>query len=77
MYDAFYAERGLREEDLQRSIRDTVPLSVTQREQIASLRAWAQMRAVLATAREDREEASADAQKRPERQGGRLVDFEL
>ena len=76
MYDAFYADRGLCAADLQRSISDTVPLSVTQREQLTALRHWAEHRAVLATAREDREEPAA-AGTAPTRQGGRLVDFNL
>lgn len=79
LYDAFYADRGLSRTDLLRSIRDTVPLSVTQREQLTSLRAWAEKRAVLATAREDREALNADSgsAQHPGRQGGRLVDIDL
>lgn len=77
LYDAFYADRGLNEQDLKRSIADTVPLSVTQREQLAALRGWAEHRAVLATAREDREETPAESGAAPARQGGRLVDFDL
>lgn len=79
LYEAFYADRGLTREDLLRGIRDTVPLSVTQREQLTSLRNWAEKRAVLATAREDREElpVSSGSGNTPGRQGGRLVDFDL
>lgn len=78
LYEAFYADRGLTKEDLLRSISDTVPLSVTQKEHIASLRNWAQTRAVLATAREDREVASVEAvASQSGIQGGRIVDFEL
>ena len=80
LYEAFYGDRGLTREDLVRGIRDTVPLSVTQREQLTNLRSWAEKRAVLATAREDREEptpGSAASEYNPGRQGGRLVDFEL
>lgn len=80
LYDAFYADRGLTREDLIRSIRDTVPLSVTQREQLTTLRTWAEKRAVLATAREDREAnvlEDTDFGYRPGKQGGRLVDFDL
>ncbi len=75
MYDAFYADRGMTAGDLERSIGETVPLSVTQREQLAALRGWAEHRAVLATAREDRE-IPANTEVAP-RQGGRLVDFDL
>lgn len=78
LYDAFYADRGLTQLDLERSIQNTVPLAVTQREQIAGLRAWAEKRAVLATAREDREASPADSDPAyPTRQGGRLVDIDL
>ncbi len=79
LYDAFYADRGLTQNDLLHSIRDTVPLAVTQREQLTSLRAWAENRAVLATAREDREDLKSDADNAPHpgRQGGRLVDIDL
>ena len=72
LYEAFFQDRGLRYEDLQKSIRETVPLSVLQKEQIKSLKEWAASRAVLATAREDREEKSPGGSS----QGGRIVDFE-
>lgn len=79
LYDAFYADRGVCREDLIRSIQDTVPLSVTQQEQLMALRAWAEKRAVLATAREDREDDANlnNSTDRASRQGGRLVDFDL
>ncbi len=80
LYEAFFADRGLRREDIVKCIRETVALSVTQKEQILKLREWAQNRAVLATAREDREDSSmeASAGERPlSVQGGRIVDFEM
>lgn len=82
MYEAFYAERGLQKSDIVKAIRETVPLSSTQREQILQLRAWAKERAVLATAIEDREtEAASDAGDDSgnfvNAQGGRIVDFDL
>ncbi len=82
MYEAFYADRGLKKEDLVKSIKETVPLSSTQREQILELRAWAQNRAVLATAVEDREQdadngGSDDDSGFARAQGGRIVDFDL
>ena len=82
MYEAFYAERGLQKSDVVKAIRETVPLSSTQREQILHLRAWAKERAVLATAIEDREtEAASDAGDDSgnfvNAQGGRIVDFDL
>ncbi len=78
LYEAFFADRGLRREDLLKSLRETVPLSVTQRESILQLRQWAAERAVLATAKEDREVAAADDRSEPRpSQGGRIVDFEM
>lgn len=77
MYEAFYNGRGLEKEDLVKCIRETVPLSATQKEQILSLREWASERAVLATAPEDREELANNENNSDfrERQGGRIVDF--
>ena len=82
MYEAFYADRGLTKEDVLKCISETVPLSNTQREQILALREWAKERAVLATAPQDREEASGTFDRDDDdgfthRQGGRLVDFDL
>ena len=78
LYEAFYQDRGLREEDIVRSIKETVPLSMTQREQIVSLREWAKERAVLATAQEDRESPSSYAGADDiGAQGGRIVNFDL
>ncbi len=74
LYEAFFNDRGLESEDLKKSIRDTVPLSVLQKEQIKSLKEWAGNRAVLATAREDREEAAPGSDRMT--QGGRIVDFD-
>lgn len=80
MYEAFYADRGLRKEDVLKAIKETVPLSSTQREQILSLREWAKERAVLATAVGDRESAAPDDSDDGDfvnHQGGRIVDFDL
>jgi len=77
LYEAFFAGRGLLEQDLFYVIETTVPLSVTQKEQILALREWANVRAVAATAKEDRsvrdERASADDA--PQYPGGRTIDF--
>ena len=54
-FDAFHERRALTGDDLLREIAKTVPLSVTQAEQIAALRAWADVRAVAASTPEDRE----------------------
>lgn len=81
MYEAFYANRGLRKEDIIKAIKETVPLSSTQREQILELRAWAKERAVLATAIEDREKENPSDNDADgnfvNAQGGRIVDFDL
>jgi len=53
-FDAFNERRALTAEDLLHEIGNTVPLSVTQSEQIGALRAWADVRAVAASAPEDR-----------------------
>ena len=72
LFDAFADRRSLSEDDLFRALRNMVPLSVTQAEQIASVREWAANRAVAATATEDRSgyevtgEATAAAPSKPE-----------
>ncbi len=77
LYEAFFAGRGLCREDLVKSIQETVPLSVTQKEQILNLRQWAATRAVLATAKEDREVLADAGSGAVPAQGGRIVDFDL
>lgn len=91
LFEAFYRNRGLREEDIVKTIEETVPLAKTQSEQVAAIREWAKERAVLATAQSDREflnEAAVKeesvvvqpsvSEKRPESvQGGRIVNFDL
>lgn len=54
LFDAFAERRQLNEGDLTHALQNMVPLSVTQAEQIATVRAWAAKRAVAATAAEDR-----------------------
>lgn len=76
LYDAFFMDRGLRKEDIIKAIKETVPISVTQSEQINSLRGWAAQRAVLATAKEDRENLD-DNTNTGKPQGGRIVDFKF
>ncbi len=56
LFEAFSGDRALKVTDLERVIKNTVPLSVTQREQIIKIREWANVRAVAATAKEDRSE---------------------
>lgn len=53
LFDAFAERRPLRKDDLIRALVNMVPLSVTQAERITAIRAWADTRAVAATAAED------------------------
>lgn len=53
LFDAFGERRPVQFEDLERAVRNTVPLSITQAEKIKSIRGWASTRAVAATATED------------------------
>ena len=89
LYDAFAERRPLEHSDLVRAIETMVPLSVTQAEQIRALRAWADVRAVAATAAEDRDDyehpgpaaegpapgEAAPAEGATRTRGGRTVDF--
>ena len=89
LFDAFADRRALTNDDLVRSVRNMVPLSITQGEEIAAVRAWAATRAVAATAADDRSgyEAASIAPTPPTNEGtppppaeplargGRLVDF--
>lgn len=54
LFDAYAERRALQPEDLFRALTTMVPLSVTQSEQITAIREWADVRAVAATAPEDR-----------------------
>ena len=53
-FDAFDGRRHLTVDDLRHAIATTVPLSVTQAEDIAALRSWASLRAVSASTVADR-----------------------
>ena len=81
LYEAFFEKRALEFKDLEKTIKNTVPLSTTQREQILSLRAWANVRAVAATKKEDMTSysnnvANDDDQKDVSKtRGGRSLDF--
>jgi SpoVK/Ycf46/Vps4 family AAA+-type ATPase len=83
LFEAFSEDRSIRLEDFEKSIRTTVPLAVTQAEQIQRIREWANVRAVAATAQEDRMEYKNEAEQvgSPEpsdvhfTRGGRAVDF--
>ncbi len=56
LYEAFFNKRPLELDDLVNTVKNVVPLSVTQKEQILSLRAWANVRAVTATKKDDMEQ---------------------
>lgn len=87
LFEAFSEDRALEKNDLFKVIKNTVPLSITQSEQIMQIRNWANIRAVAATAREDRneyakEDVGAKAKEVTEQEenirknrGGRSIDF--
>ncbi len=81
LYEAFFEKRALELKDLEKTIKNTVPLSTTQREQILSLRAWANVRAVAATKKEDMTHYNNNIDKDDEQKdvsktrGGRSLDF--
>jgi ATP-dependent 26S proteasome regulatory subunit len=78
-FDAFAERRSVTLADVLRTIRNTVPLSVTQAEQITRIREWAASRAVAATAQSARgdyeSEAPADASDISSWRGGRTIEF--
>ena len=51
--DAFFENRALKINDFEKAIANTVPLSQTQKEQILAIRAWANIRAVCASSKEN------------------------
>lgn len=90
LFEAFSEDRTLNEEDLFRVIKNTVPLSTTQSEQIISIREWANVRAVAATSHDERynyvpEETQEQVEKKKKAKkntetvkrarGGRTIDF--
>lgn len=83
LFDAFSEKRSITPADLEKSVQNMVPLSVTQAEAIETIREWANVRAVAATAAEDmaeikptkkEHEAKTPPAAAPVR-GGRTVDF--
>jgi len=81
LFEAFSEDRSITADDFEKAIRNTVPLSVTQAEQIRAIREWANVRAVAATRQEDRAEYVADGEDKEKQvdvrktRGGRTVDF--
>ncbi|MGZ0879017.1 AAA family ATPase [Priestia megaterium] len=56
LFEAYAEERSISLQDFEKAILNTVPLSVTQAEQIRDIRNWANVRAVTATPQDDLEE---------------------
>ncbi len=88
LFEAFSESRSIKFDDLEKAIKGTVPLSVTQAEQIRFLRDWANLRAVAATSNEDRADYESSTSEFTEDEekygidedigstrGGRAVDF--
>lgn len=75
--DAFFENRPLKFEDLEKNISMTVPLSMTQREQILSLRAWANVRAVSAAKTSNLKQYTKEINEDniSASRGGRTLDF--
>ncbi|MBU5468598.1 AAA family ATPase [Virgibacillus sp. MSJ-26] len=82
LFEAYSNDRSLLSEDIEKAIKQTVPLSVTQAERIRALRDWANVRAVTATLQDDREDYENDPKQEPDEmmdirrsRGGRTLDF--
>jgi SpoVK/Ycf46/Vps4 family AAA+-type ATPase len=80
LFEAFSEDRSVTFEDFEKACKQTVPLSVTQAEQIQQIREWANVRAVTATPREDLQEYVASDQNSHNEdirrsRGGRTIDF--
>ncbi len=79
LFEAFSEDRSITLSDLQKSIANTVPLSITQAEQIRSIREWANVRAVAATAPEEQKKYAKETGQINDdirtTRGGRTVDF--
>ena len=75
--DAFFENRALKFEDLAKNIANTVPLSMTQREQILALRSWANIRAVSATKTSNLKQYKKETNEENVSlsRGGRTLDF--
>ncbi|MGM8214591.1 AAA family ATPase [Bacillaceae bacterium W0354] len=85
LFEAFSEQRSITVNDILKAIEQTVPLSVTQSEQIRAIRDWANVRAVAATLQDDRADYSHDVSDEPKKEpsnndinrsrGGRTLDF--
>ena len=90
LFEAFAENRTLKTDDLFKVIKNTVPLSTTQSEQILAIREWANERAVAATAHDEnynyipeeteetvkkKEKAKKTTETVKRARGGRTIDF--
>jgi SpoVK/Ycf46/Vps4 family AAA+-type ATPase len=85
LFEAFAESRAITAADLTKSLANMVPLSITQAEAIQTIRDWANVRAVAATAQEDRrgvhyapeqpKKTTLKADATDLSRGGRTVDF--
>lgn len=83
LYEAFAERRPTTIADLTQAITNMIPLAVTQAEEVQTIRAWAEVRAVRATGSEDIDPhedalvgaAAGDTAGLSSRRGGRTVDF--
>ncbi|MBD8067470.1 AAA family ATPase [Bacillus sp. PS06] len=89
LFEAYAENRCIYLQDFERAITNTVPLSITQAEQIRAIREWANVRAVSVTPQEDLEDYKQDkvvvtsisegSDKKDDdvryRRGGRTIDF--
>lgn len=82
LFEAFANDRAVQFEDFERAIKNTVPLSITQAEQIRAVRDWANVRAVTATPKEEIDLYKEEQKGKPEMEndirfnrGGRTIDF--
>lgn len=77
LYEAYFNKRPLDFSDLANTIKNVVPLSVTQKEQILAIRQWANIRAVAATKKDDMAEYSSKTDSEDDvnsSRGGRALD---
>lgn len=88
LFEAFSEDRSIEIGDFEKSIKNMVPLSVTQAEKIREIREWANVRAVAATSADDRidyDKEVAGSELKPDKQsidedigssrGGRAIDL--
>ncbi len=81
LFEGFSEERNIRPDDFLKAVKDTIPLSETMKENILSIRSWANLRAVSATSKEDRKDYSDNIEEFETKEdiyqnrGGRTLDI--